>query len=57
MAVTEAVQETVQSVTDAAQQAVGEAKALLPQKGLPCKFESNHDSYQLHKVLCDMLSY
>ena len=36
MTVTEAVQETVQSVTDTAKNAVSEAKALLPQKELSC---------------------
>lgn len=54
MAVTEAVretvQETVQGVTGAAQHALGEAKALLPQKELPCKCESNYDPCQLHML-------
>ena len=36
MTVTEAVQETVQSVTDTAQNAVSEAKALLPQQEPSC---------------------
>lgn len=45
MTVTETVQETVQSVTGAAQHAVGEAKALLPQIELPCKYKSNYDPF------------
>lgn len=36
MTLTEAVQETVHSVTDTAQHAVSEAKALLPEKELSC---------------------
>ncbi|KAL8794235.1 MAG: hypothetical protein Q9195_003189 [Heterodermia aff. obscurata] len=52
MAVTEAVQETVQSVTDVAQHAVGEAKALLPQKELPVNklgFDLANETFvQLH---------
>ena len=47
MTVTEAVQETAQSVTGAAQHAIEEAKAHLPQKEPPCKFGSNHDPHQL----------
>ena len=45
MTVTETVQETVQSVTGAAQHAVGEAKALSPQIELPCKYKSNYDPF------------
>ena len=61
MAVTEVVQETVQSVTGAAQHAVEEVKALLPQKEPPCELKSDYDLYQLHiltrpRVLCYMLS-
>lgn len=46
MTVTEAVQETVQGVTDTTQHAVREAKALLPgpEKNTSCKFQKAWDS-------------